>query len=39
MTKYIAMNVTPEKLFKGCERIENYRALILNEETEFDIYG
>jgi len=39
MTKFISMNVGVEKLFKGCERIENLRPYVLNEKMEYDVYG
>ncbi|CAD8072563.1 unnamed protein product [Paramecium primaurelia] len=39
LTKYMHLNISTEKMFNCCERIENIRPYILNEILEFEIYG
>ncbi|CAD8122915.1 unnamed protein product [Paramecium sonneborni] len=39
LNKYMHLNISTEKVFNCCERIENIRPYILNEILEFEIYG
>ncbi|CAD8205958.1 unnamed protein product [Paramecium pentaurelia] len=39
LNKYMQLNISTEKMFNCCERIENVRPYILNEILEFEIYG
>ncbi|CAD8114189.1 unnamed protein product [Paramecium sonneborni] len=39
LNRFILLNISTEKMFNCCEKIENMRPYILNEVLEYDIYG
>lgn len=39
LNNYLKTSLPVERIFKGCERIENLRPYILNEKLEYDVYG
>ncbi|CAD8071152.1 unnamed protein product [Paramecium sonneborni] len=39
LNRFMLLNISTEKMFNCCEKIENMRPYILNEILEYEIYG